>query len=284
MQIGRMTPICSATAVIALASVVQASVIPEMDLPELYQEANIIVHGRVIDQSSQWEDIDGNQLIFTYSTIRIESTAKARAASRLMIVRSVGGEVDGFHQTLIGEPSMHTGEEVVLFVTQEPGWSRPSVLDFYNGKFSVQRDAQGQVSLVRDQGQAPGATPEPLDRQGVNQFLDTLDAVEAGELLPQDQVQTDENLHTLTRVRQPGERMIDARPIGAAPIAPSSFTLTFAAPDCPDVNADGNVDVLDLSEMVSAWGTTSPAADLDGNGTVDMNDLSALSSGWGSCR
>lgn len=284
MQIGRKTPIGSAMAVIALAGAVQASVIPSMDLPELYQDASIIVHGRVIDQSSQWEDVNGNHVIFTYSTVRVESSAKAAAPSRLMIIRSAGGEVDGFHQTLIGEATMAPGEEVVLFVTQEPGWSTPSVLGLRNGKFSVQHDAAGQVSLVRDQGQRPGAEPMPRDRFEVNQFLDTLDAVEAGELDAQDQIQPMSNIHTLTRARRPGERLIDARPVGAPVLATSTVSLTFDAPTCPDVNADGIVDVMDLSTMVSAWGSQSPAADLDENGTVDINDLTSLASGWGSCR
>ncbi len=47
-----------------------------------------------------------------------------------------------------------------------------------------------------------------------------------------------------------------------------------------DINHDGRVDGLDLTAMLTAWGTTNADADLDGDGLVDALDLAVLLSAW----
>ena len=49
-----------------------------------------------------------------------------------------------------------------------------------------------------------------------------------------------------------------------------------------DINNDGKVDILDLSTLLTKWGTSDTAADLNKNGSVDILDLSILLSKWGS--
>jgi hypothetical protein len=48
-----------------------------------------------------------------------------------------------------------------------------------------------------------------------------------------------------------------------------------------DLNSDGVVDVIDLSILVSRWGTSDPDADINNDGIVDALDLSVLVSNWG---
>ncbi len=54
-----------------------------------------------------------------------------------------------------------------------------------------------------------------------------------------------------------------------------------------DVNGDGVVNVLDLSELLGAWGPCPPPcppacpADLNGNCEVDVDDLLTLLANWG---
>lgn len=55
-----------------------------------------------------------------------------------------------------------------------------------------------------------------------------------------------------------------------------------------DLNCDGTVDVLDLLQLLNAWGTcaaplTSCIADLTANGVVDVQDLLILLGAWGPC-
>ena len=53
-----------------------------------------------------------------------------------------------------------------------------------------------------------------------------------------------------------------------------------------DVNADGNVDGVDLAVLLSQWGTCSPVAcqcDFNSDGAVNGIDLALLLSKWGPC-
>jgi hypothetical protein len=55
-------------------------------------------------------------------------------------------------------------------------------------------------------------------------------------------------------------------------------------PACPDVNGDGDVNVLDLLQLLSVWGAcTGCIEDLSNDGGINVNDLLILLSGWGTC-
>lgn len=55
-------------------------------------------------------------------------------------------------------------------------------------------------------------------------------------------------------------------------------------PPCPaDVNCDRAANAIDLSQLLSAWGTADPAADLNADGVVNAYDLGLLLGGWGAC-
>jgi hypothetical protein len=53
-------------------------------------------------------------------------------------------------------------------------------------------------------------------------------------------------------------------------------------PNAPpgDTNGDGKVNILDLSSLLSAWGTSTTADDLNHDGIVNVTDLSVLLSHW----
>lgn len=63
--------------------------------------------------------------------------------------------------------------------------------------------------------------------------------------------------------------------------------VDFANPLAPpgacvgDINGDGQVDLADLALLLSAFGSTDPAADLDGNGIVELADLALILSVFG---
>lgn len=48
-----------------------------------------------------------------------------------------------------------------------------------------------------------------------------------------------------------------------------------------DINQDGAVGILDLSTLLSTWGTSNAASDLNNDGKVDILDLSTLLTQWG---
>ncbi len=55
------------------------------------------------------------------------------------------------------------------------------------------------------------------------------------------------------------------------------------SPCAADITGDGQVDVLDLLEVLGQWGT-SGSADITGNGVVDVLDLLEVLSAWGPCE
>ncbi|MCH8151542.1 MAG: S8 family serine peptidase [Planctomycetes bacterium] len=55
-------------------------------------------------------------------------------------------------------------------------------------------------------------------------------------------------------------------------------------PRCPaDLDGDGTVGILDLLQLLIAWGQGGVPADLDGDGTVGIIDLLQLLAAWGAC-
>ena len=74
---------------------------------------------------------------------------------------------------------------------------------------------------------------------------------------------------------QPGTST--ACPAGSTADFSSAFNLTAGATvGSGDINKDGKIDILDLSILLSRWGTTDASADINKNGTVDILDLSIL--------
>jgi len=70
---------------------------------------------------------------------------------------------------------------------------------------------------------------------------------------------------------------------GEAPIVDMG-AYEYQAPACPaDVTGDGVVDVLDLIEVLDAWGESGGPADVTGDGIVDVLDLIEVLYGWGAC-
>jgi hypothetical protein len=69
---------------------------------------------------------------------------------------------------------------------------------------------------------------------------------------------------------------------------PETYELNFITGEggipCPaDINGDGFVDVLDLLDLLAAWGAAGGPADINGDGIVDVVDLLLLLSAWGPC-
>jgi hypothetical protein len=75
--------------------------------------------------------------------------------------------------------------------------------------------------------------------------------------------------------------------VGPAPVIDrGAYELPDAPPPPPacagDLNADNQVDGIDLGVLLSAWGTNGDG-DLNGDGSVDGIDLGVMLSAWGAC-
>ena len=59
--------------------------------------------------------------------------------------------------------------------------------------------------------------------------------------------------------------------------------IELDGPCVEDINGDGVVNVLDLLEVLAAWGNAGGPADVNGDGIVDVLDLLAVLAAWGPC-
>ena len=66
-------------------------------------------------------------------------------------------------------------------------------------------------------------------------------------------------------------------------VSPSPTTTITPTPSgkTGDLNKDGQVNIFDLSILLSHWGTADATSDVNHDGTVNIFDLSTLLSHWG---
>jgi hypothetical protein len=137
---------------LALAVPMSASQFEELSFDQVAREAKFIVRGTVVDTFSAWDD--SREVIYTYATVRVTRYFGEATGPDTLVVRNVGGTVDGYTQEAIGFPAVRRGEKVVLMLAEEDAVLQ---IHAYNqGKYLV-RDRAGVEVLVADpvrQGEA----------------------------------------------------------------------------------------------------------------------------------
>lgn len=124
-----------------------ASLVMELRVDELTKRADEVVRARVLDRISRWTE-DGHQ-IHTFTTIEVISNMKG-AAGGAIVIRQLGGEVDGVGSFVGGDAHFEVGEEVVVFLRRNPdGEPVFHLIGLAQGKFRVERTGD-RVSAVRD--------------------------------------------------------------------------------------------------------------------------------------
>lgn len=113
---------------------------------ELKNKASLIVQGMVITVNSQWND--DNTFIWTLAEIKIDKWLKNKGNKNTIVVKIPGGTVDDITQHHYPELVLNSGEEVMLFVTNNPyfshleqGMYEPkehfNILGFEKGKLKI---------------------------------------------------------------------------------------------------------------------------------------------------
>jgi len=130
--------------IVALAllvtTIASALTVAAIGLDQLTAESDLIIHCRALSSHSQWED----QNIYTYTNVQVLETLKGTVGGEVM-VKQPGGTVGDIGAEIDGAPSLHDGEELVLFLREWEGnyWIHSIVL----GKFSVIRTGASPVAL-----------------------------------------------------------------------------------------------------------------------------------------
>jgi hypothetical protein len=142
---------------LALAVPMSASQFVDMSFDDVAREASLIVRGHVVETWSAWDS--SHEVIYTYATVRVSRYFGEIAGPDTVMVREVGGTVDGYTQEAVGFPAIRRGENVVLFLSQWDDSSDYRIHAFNQGKYLV-RERGGIDVLVSD----PVKQGEPRER------------------------------------------------------------------------------------------------------------------------
>lgn len=181
---------------VALALPLSASQFVELPFDQIASESQYIVRGHIVDTWAAWDD--SHEVIFTYATVRVSRYFGETAGPDTLVVREVGGTVDGYTQEAIGFPMIRRGEEVVLMLSQWEDGSEMRIHGFNQGKFLVKQ--RGGLDVVMPdavrQGDARLTTPHEGGRDlnvqsnsvaadtpalGMDEFAQMVDDARAGK-------------------------------------------------------------------------------------------------------
>ncbi len=147
-----------------------ASQFVDMPFDQIAREAKYVVRGQVLDTWSQWDE--SREVIYTYATVRVTRYFGETTGPDMLLVREVGGTVDGYTQEAVGFPMIRSGEQIVAFLAEDGADLR---IHAYNqGKFLV-RSRAGREVLVSDpvrQGDARRDTTHPRFNVGTEAIDD----------------------------------------------------------------------------------------------------------------
>ena len=145
-----------AAAVLAGASLwgasAEATVMVELTLEDMARDAVAIVHGRVIRTGGHLGIREGSAEPYTVTTLDVIEWIKGPGGDRVEL-REIGGELGGGRggMAIDGVPNYTAGEEVVVFLEDDPDADFYRTYGMVQGKFVVLHGVPGVPdTVVRD--------------------------------------------------------------------------------------------------------------------------------------
>jgi len=152
----RIALVIAAISVICMAGMATASTVIRMALPQLVQQADSIIQGRVDHTEVKWEQ----NLAVTYIYVTVEDPMKGARRSTV-VIRQLGGNIGAMHVEVSGMPKFSTGEEVILFL-QARRDGNFQVLGMNQGKYQITDDyAVSNVSGINVYNPTTGRIETP---------------------------------------------------------------------------------------------------------------------------
>lgn len=122
-----------------------ATVMLKLELPQLVGRADTIFVGKVTKLDSHWTD--DHKHIVTDATFAVVQNVRGATVGQPIVVRSLGGTVDGVGMRVFGSPQFQVGQEALLFT--EPRKGHRYVTGMMQGAFPVVRSADGHARVQR---------------------------------------------------------------------------------------------------------------------------------------
>jgi hypothetical protein len=147
-----------------------------LDLPALVQRSDLIVEARVLDAHA----LETEDLLLTEYLLEVSRTFKGADQSYRALRLPGGVRADGSGLLIPGVPHLAPGEEVLLFLEAEGRDGARIPTGLAQGKFGVQRGADGAKRLVRN-ASSLALVGSPDSTRGQRDLLDYADLVAAIE-------------------------------------------------------------------------------------------------------
>lgn len=119
---------------LVLAGTAFATTVEKLNLAQLVERSSVILEGRVEAVYSRWEP--SHRVIYTYTSVRVDEAFKADRARRTVLVKTLGGNVNGISYSVSGMPQFRTGDHVILFL-REGRDTTFEVVGLHQGRFQV---------------------------------------------------------------------------------------------------------------------------------------------------
>lgn len=144
----------SAMALLLVAQVARATVMVEIPFERLTQEADLIVHARVVRTGSRMVDEGGHFEPHTASSLEVLQTLRG-PASATVLIDEIGGTGPQGSTWIVGTPRYRVNEEVVVFLRRLPSGAYRTH-GMAQGHFEVRHGVPGTQSVVVRDTQAIG--------------------------------------------------------------------------------------------------------------------------------
>lgn len=155
------------TLLLALSALpLSASQFIDVPFDQVARESALIVRGTVGETWSAWDD--AHEIIFTYATVRVDRYFGEATGPDTLLVREVGGTVDGYTQEAIGFPMIRSGEDVVLMLSKWDDSADFRIHAYNQGKFLVRQRMDGIETLVSDPVRQGEGRLHSRERVGAN--------------------------------------------------------------------------------------------------------------------
>ncbi len=147
-----------------LAMPLSASQFQQLPFDQVARESAFVVRGTVEQTWSRWDD--SHEVIFTYATVRVHRYFGDATGPDTLVVREVGGMVDGYVQEAIGFPAIRAGENVVFFLSPVEEGGEYRIHAYNQGKFLVVNRGGVEV-LIEDPFKQGEGRPEQAVGRGI---------------------------------------------------------------------------------------------------------------------